>query len=175
MWRAIRQEAMTELGWAKNWIGKANREEQTLPVLQLRESAQRLGLIRKIKGRLLLTSAAKRLVNDPTALWMFIARALVHRHRHDSGRDATLLLILETAAGKRSDWDDYLDAVAFGLSSLGWRSPNGAELDWRTLHALLAEPLEVLQNLGIFNDQTGLGPNTVTPNGKAFARAALRS
>jgi len=41
---------MTELGWAKDWIGKANREDQTLPVLQLRESAQRLGLIRKIKG-----------------------------------------------------------------------------------------------------------------------------
>jgi hypothetical protein len=29
---------MTELGWAKDWIGKANREDQTLPVLQLRKT-----------------------------------------------------------------------------------------------------------------------------------------
>lgn len=172
---AVVEEAMTELGWAKNWIGKANREEHALPVLQLRESAQRLGLIRKSKGRLLLTSAAKRLLDDPTALWMFIARALAHRHRHDSGRDAVLLLLLEIAAGRRSDWDDYLEAVAFGLSALGWRSPEGADLDPRTLHALLAEPLEALQNLGIFNDQAGLEPNNITPYGMAFARAALHS
>ncbi|MFF2317935.1 plasmid pRiA4b ORF-3 family protein [Arthrobacter sp. NPDC058097] len=172
---AVVQEAMTEIGWAKNWIGKANREEQTLPVLQLRESAQRLGLIRKIKGRLLLTSAGKRLVDDPVGLWMFIARSLAHRHRHDSGRDAVLLLLLEIAAGKRAAWDDYLDAVAFGLSALGWRSPEGADLDTRTLHALLAEPLEVLQNLGIFNDHGGLEPDSTTPHGKAFARAALHS
>jgi hypothetical protein len=96
------REAMTELDWAKDWIGKANREDQTLPVLQLRESAQRLGLIRKIKGRLVLTSAAKRLLDDPAGLWVFLAQSIAHRHRHDSERDATLLLLLEVAAGKRT-------------------------------------------------------------------------
>jgi hypothetical protein len=87
------REAMTELGWAKDWIGKANRKDQTLPVLQLRESAQRLGLIRKIKGRLVLTSAAKRLLDDPAGLWHFLARAIARRHRHDSERDGALLLL----------------------------------------------------------------------------------
>jgi hypothetical protein len=159
---AVVQEAMTELGWAKNWIGKADREEQSLPVLQLRESAHRLGLIRKIKGRLLLTSAAKRLLDDPTALWTFIARALAHRHRHNSGRDAVLLLLLEIAAGKRSDWDDYLDAVAFGLSALGWRSPEGADLDPRTLHALLAEPLKYSRTRAS-STATAREPNSITP------------
>jgi hypothetical protein len=77
--------------------------------------------------------------------------------------------------GKRSDWDDYLEAVSFGLSALGWRSHNGTELDRKTLHALLSEPLEVLRNLGIFNDEGGVESNTVTPYGKAFARAALHS
>jgi len=48
--------AANKLGWARDWIGKANREDQTLPVLLLRESAQHLGLIRKIKGRLVLPS-----------------------------------------------------------------------------------------------------------------------
>lgn len=169
------REAMTALGWAKDWIGKANREDQTLPVLQLRESAQRLGLIRKIKGRLVLTSAAKRLLDDPAGLWLFLARAVAYRHRHDSERDATLLLLLEVAAGKRTGWADYLEAVSFGLGALGWRTPTGAELEPSTVQALLVDAREVLLNLGIFDDPLGLEANTVKPPGQAFARAALHS
>lgn len=172
---AVVREAMTELGWVKDWIGKANREDQTLPVLQLRESAQRLGLIRKIKGRLIITSAAKRLLDDPTGLWLFLARAIAHRRRHDSERDAALLLLVEVAAGKRTEWEDYLEAVSFGLGALGWRTRTGAELEPKTVQALLSEPREVLLNLGIFDDRGGLEANTVTPPGQAFARAALHS
>jgi hypothetical protein len=31
-------EAMAALGWQDEWIGKHNREDQTLPILELRES-----------------------------------------------------------------------------------------------------------------------------------------
>lgn len=172
---AVVREAMTELDWAKDWIGKANREDQTLPVLQLRESAQRLGLIRKIKGRLVLTSAAKRLLDDPAGLWLFLARAVAHRHRHDAERDATLLLLLELAAGKRTGWADYLEAVSFGLGALGWRTPTGAELEPNTVRALLINSREVLLNLGIFDDPFGLQANSVKETGQAFARAALHA
>lgn len=172
---AVVREAMTELGWAKDWIGKANREDQTLPVLQLRESAQRLSLIRKIKGRLVLTSAAKRLLDDPASLWLFLARSVAHRHRHDAERDATLLLLLEVAAGKQTEWADYLKAVAFGLEALGWRTRTGADLEPNTVQALLVDAREVLLNLGIFDDPFELEANTIKASGKAFARAALHS
>ena len=172
---AVVREAMTELGWAKDWNGKANREDQTLPVLQLRESAQRLGLIRKIKGRLAITSAAKRLLDDPAGLWPFLARAIAHRHRHDSERDAALLLLLEVAAGKRTGWADYLEAVSFGLGALGWSTRTGAELEPNTVQALLVDAQEVLLNLGVFDDRFGLKANTVKAPGQAFARAALHS
>lgn len=172
---AVVREAMTDLGWAKDWIGKAHREDQTLPVLQLRESAQRLGLIRKIKGRLVLTSAAKRLLDDPAGLWLFLARAIAHRHRHDSERDATLLLLLEVAAGKRTGWAHYVEAVSFGLGALGWSTRTGAELEPQTVQALLVDAQEVLLNLGIFNDRFGLKENTIKAPGQAFARAALHS
>ncbi|WP_255482009.1 plasmid pRiA4b ORF-3 family protein [Pseudarthrobacter sp. NBSH8] len=172
---AVVREAMTELGWAKDWIGEANREDQTLPVLQLRESAQRLGLIRKVKGKLVLTSAAKRLLDDPAGLWLFLARAIAHRHRHDSERDAALLLLLEVAAGKRTSWADYLEAVSFGLGALGWSTRTGAELEPNTVQALLVDAHEVLLNLGIFDDRFGLKANTVKAPGQAFARTALRS
>jgi hypothetical protein len=174
--QAVVHEAMTELGWTRDWIGKANREDQTLPVLRLRESAQHLGLIRKIKGRIVLTSATKRVLDDPMQLWLFLAQAIAHRHRHDSQRDAPLLLLLEVAGGKRTVWDDYLEAISFGLTVLGWTTRTGTELPPETVQALLQAPREVLLNLGIFDDHDGqLKANTVTPQGLTFARAALHS
>lgn len=155
---------MTEFDWAKDWIGKTNREERTLLILQLRESAQRLGLIRKIKGRPVLTSATKRRLDDPPGHGLFLARAMAHRHRHDSERDAALLLLLEVAVGKRTVGDDYLDAVSFGLGALGWRTRTGAELEPKTVHALLSEAREVLLNLGIFEDSGGLWLQTLLPH-----------
>jgi hypothetical protein len=46
----------TELDLRDAWIGKGNREDLTIPVLHLRESAQRMGLLRKHRGRLLATA-----------------------------------------------------------------------------------------------------------------------
>lgn len=68
------------------------------------------------------------------AMWaaglrLSLTRAIAHSHRHDSERDATLLLLIELAAGKQKEWADYLDAVAFGLEALGWRSHTGAQLE----------------------------------------------
>lgn len=167
-------EAMTDLGWASRWIGKANREDQTWPILQLRESAQRLGLVRKLRGRLLLTSPTKKLLNDPAGLWHFLARTLAHRHRHDSERDATLLLLLEVASGKRTEWDDWCEVVSFGLGALGWRARGGNELEPAAVHELLTEARTVLLHLSIISHRR-LTASTVTTQGQAFARAALQS
>lgn len=50
------------------WIGKGNRKDMTLPVLDLRESATALGLVRKARGHLTVTTAGRKLVDDPPAL-----------------------------------------------------------------------------------------------------------
>src|SRR5262249_59571481 len=63
------EAAMTELSLGKEWTGKGNRENQTLPVLHLRESAANMGLLRKRRGMLMLTSRARGLRADPVALW----------------------------------------------------------------------------------------------------------
>jgi hypothetical protein len=49
------EAAVTDLGLAEEWYGKFNREAQPLPVLDLRESAMRLGPLGKYKGTLLAT------------------------------------------------------------------------------------------------------------------------
>ena len=50
------------------WIGKANREDLTPPVAELRETAQALGLLRKSKGMLKPTNLARGGAGDPRAL-----------------------------------------------------------------------------------------------------------
>jgi hypothetical protein len=45
------EAAFTELEFDTVWIGAGNREDLTFPVLDLRESAQRTGLLRKHRGR----------------------------------------------------------------------------------------------------------------------------
>ena len=73
------EAAMAELGMHEEWIGKGNREDLTLPVLEMREAAQQLGLLRKYRGRLLLTKQAQRLRGDPLALWWHIAGRMPRR------------------------------------------------------------------------------------------------
>ena len=70
------EAAVAELGLAEEWIGKGNRESQTLPVLHLRESATAMGLLRKRNGMLLLTSRARAVRTDPPALWWHLAQRM---------------------------------------------------------------------------------------------------
>ena len=58
------------------WIGKNNREVQTYPVLEFRESTQRLGLLRKAHNKLTLTKAGLKARADVEALWRTIADGL---------------------------------------------------------------------------------------------------
>jgi hypothetical protein len=89
-------DAMRDLDWGWRWIGAFNREELTRPIAILRESAQRLGLIRKLKGKLVLGPAAKKLLDDPVGLWFLLARSLAHRQPHDYEKAAALLLALRS-------------------------------------------------------------------------------
>ena len=66
---------MDELGWSRDWIGTSNRENQT---------AQALRLVRRFKGRLVLSPAGRDCSGDPLKLWGHIARSLpIERTDHD--------------------------------------------------------------------------------------------
>lgn len=55
--------AMEELGWLDEWYGAGNREAET-PVHELRESAQRFGLPRRLRGQLLVTKLGRSWLHD---------------------------------------------------------------------------------------------------------------
>jgi hypothetical protein len=112
---ALAAEAMAALGWQDGWPGKHNREDLTLPILELRESAQRFGLLRKSRGQLLVTKVGRSLVDDPVGLWRHLAARLPDA-RSEPERDAGMLYLLTVAAGRSRD--DAL--LAKGMSILGW-------------------------------------------------------
>ncbi len=169
-------DAMRDLDWGWRWIGAFNREDMTRPIQILRESAQRLSLIRKLKGRLVLGPAAKKLLDDPVGLWFLLARSFAHRQPREYEKAGTLLLALEVAAGKRVEKDDYLQPISFGLSASGWTTSTGWELPNNVVEDVIKLSWEVLRNLGVFvrgdyrHEVIG-----VTPEGQTFARAILQA
>lgn len=111
-------DAMTALEWTGTWIGKGNREDLTAPVAILRETAQRMGLVRVVKGRLVLSAASKRALGDPHEILRLVA-AGVHRRLTDIEADAAVLSLIAIADGTRPTARGR--AVAFGLWTLGWQ------------------------------------------------------
>ena len=131
-----------ELGFERQWVGRGNREDLTAPVLSLRESATTLGLLRKARGRLTVTSAGKACASDPHALLRHVAARLPAGRREDE-KDAGLLALLRTAAGQPVGWGDEEFGLLFGW--LGWVSASGRQA--AAAHHSARPTLDVLGHL----------------------------
>lgn len=129
-------------------------------------------LLRKAKGRLMLTVAAKRMLEDPLALWHHLAAALTLGHRHPSEQDAAILMAVEVAGARRSALAEYLDPVGYGLMALDWESGDGGPLNRNDVHEAMRPTYHVLGDLGVF-ERTRDTLGAVTDAGQAFARAIL--
>ncbi len=105
-------------GMTEWWIGKANREDLTWPVRELRDAARSLGLISVRKGRVTPTQAAKRCAGDPEALLGHIIGRLplgkTPAERH-AGWAALAVAGSDTPA---EQWDGSISSLMFDL---GWR------------------------------------------------------
>src|SRR5699024_3013380 len=91
------------------WIGTLNRESSTPQITDFREAVQGLGLLRKAKGRLSLTAAARRVLDDPVALWRYVARRLPIG-KGEFPKIAGLLVLLDLAGQPVADPDPERDA-----------------------------------------------------------------
>lgn len=166
------EAAVHELGLAEEWIGKGNRENQTYPVLELRESAQRAGLLRKHKGRLMVTVRGRALSGDAAALWSHLAERMPPALRDVCERQAGLLLLIVIAAGVSDDVDAM---VAEFLDAIGWTTATGAPLSTTNAAYAAAETTAVLQLLGGFEPHsTQQWRRRPSADGVTFARAVLQ-
>ena len=102
-------------GW---WIGKANREDLTYPVADVRTTARALGLVSVRKGRLSPTAAATRR-RDPQALWRHIVGRLPLGTK-DAERQAGWMALAVLGSGvPAQEWRGEISDL---LLALGWRS-----------------------------------------------------
>jgi hypothetical protein len=161
------QAVAEELGITKTGIGKFNREVQTFPVLAFREAAQQAKLLRKHRGKLVLTPAGRKLRTDPVGLWQHLA-AQLPVGPGECERQAGLLLLIGVAAG----WDDLDAGIARGLDAAGWVDDQGSLTSSSAYTASLATRT-VLQRLGAIERQGWPAPDRATEIGVAFARAAV--
>ncbi len=165
------EAALTELRLAPEWIGKGNRESQTLPVLDLRESAQQAGLLRKRRGKLLLTAQGRALRCDPVALWWLLAQKTPPRSTDACQTQAGLIVLVATAA---QITDDLNTTVADLLGAIGWMSGDGTPLTGSMASHAAWDTTAVLRRVGAFTDERGFDRRQrPTPDGVTFARAAL--
>jgi hypothetical protein len=164
-----------ELDLADEWIGKLNREAQTLPILDFRESAMRLGLLRKYRGTLLATPAARKLRDNPVALWWHLAEHLPPPKLTRPETHASILLLSAVAAGPEAA-PDPLEYAATMMQEAGWRRSDGTPLDkWDVRHAADDTHIALIRLGALVQVRHGLDPEQPTRDGALFARAALRT
>jgi len=170
------EAAVAELGLADEWYGKLNRESQTLPLLDLRESAMRLGLLRKSRGMLLATPRGRELGGDPVGLWWHLARQLPPAKAVGHLRHAGMLLLAAVAAGSDATGHEQFDYVARMLGEAGWALTDGTPVtSWGARDAAADTYVALIRVGALTRDVPGSVPDQPTPDGAAFALAALRT
>ncbi|WP_434616044.1 plasmid pRiA4b ORF-3 family protein [Arthrobacter sp. A5] len=135
---AVVRAAVSELGWQERCYGTINREDQAIPVLALRENCVRWKLLRKTKGRLVLTPAARKMADDDAALWAHVAErlALPGSNAADLVHRVVVGWLLE---GTMPEWNVIAAVLADILNNSMFRMPGGA-------------PVEELDAMGLYRD-----------------------
>ena len=170
-------DLMRELDWEDRWIGKMNRESQTAPAMELRESATDLGLIRRCKGHLILARDIRPIATDPSALLEVIAARLPTSYGHDALEDATLAMLIMISGGGKRRLFEYAEPVTGTLDMLGYLDRDGQPLVPGNIRWELLSIYRDLRRLGIFRNPRTFGPDEdlhPTGLGVAFARLVLR-
>jgi hypothetical protein len=160
-----------DLNLAAEGVPQVSRENQASPVVQLRESAQATGLVRRHRGRLVLTTDGSELRRDPAALWWHLAGELPLRSAAIS-EVAPGMILLACVAARFTDTLDL--TVARMLTAIGWLNSDGSPLTSAEAAAASYGTYSVLRRVGALPSTPGAGqPPHPAPEGVAFARAAL--
>ncbi|GAB3488062.1 plasmid pRiA4b ORF-3 family protein [Flexivirga lutea] len=155
------QRVWQESGFTRSYGGKANREQNTTQVRLVREESVRAGLLRKNKGRLLLTKKGRQCRDSQDELLDAVAGSLLH-DKYEFVQDARVISVLFIAAdwqiGPDSRWaayaaergeplrpseirDAFWDDVAHLMNEIGWRLDasvplHRGDMGYETHHAL---------------------------------------
>ncbi|WP_248762071.1 plasmid pRiA4b ORF-3 family protein [Pseudarthrobacter sp. SSS035] len=121
---AMVKRAMDELGWSDPIMGKGNRETHARPVLELRLHLIDWKLLRKFKGRLVLTPRGKRCLERPAELWDYLVDA-VGRQEHDAVRLVTRVHTDWHLSGIAPTWNREREAIRGAMLAAGFVTRSG--------------------------------------------------
>lgn len=124
---AVVEQIADRTGVTRWWIGKANREDLTWPVAELRDTARSLGLVSVRKGVLAPTAVAKRHGGRSQVLLRHVVTRLP-LGRTGFDRQAGWMTLAVVASGSPpKDWDHEIRDL---LLLLGWRMSGGPRTDY---------------------------------------------
>ncbi len=163
-----------EIDPQRRWISSSKREVDYLPVRLFRTSAERLRLVRKVKGRLVLSPAGRTGRSDPAAL-------LVHVTAHlplagdAAERDAALLVLLAVAGGSTLDGSQRgAHELVGAMGSLGWSRASGVPLSATDIVRAADATVDVLHAVRALSPLGAWRDEPVPAAGAPFAGRALR-
>ncbi len=167
--------ALDELSWRDELIGPANREVDAYPVLVLRETATRLGLVRRRGGRLLLTPGGRSAVEDGRALWQAVAAGLVGPE-HTALAVAWEIVLAVLESGDAVAEEDVRRLVQAVVTESGWRVAGRREPSESDTSALFFAVLRELRWLELIEESGALLDRQLgaRPGAADLFRAALR-
>lgn len=164
-----------ELPTMRDWIGLRNRETQSFPVMYFREAMQALGLVRKNRGRLMLTKAGTAARDEPGRVWRHLQDRLPIGTDKSMDRPSGWLFLVRAAAGDASPYE----AIAAAMTCLGWREDNRAPVGSRAVRDAVSLSTAVLRNLsasssGSFGSTGWPGTGEVDPVVRDLCHQILR-
>ncbi len=115
---SVVEQVAQRTGVSDWWIGKANREDLTYPVAEIRSTARDLGLVSVRKGWLRPTAVATR-SRDPRALWRHIVGRLPLGTKDAQRQSGWMALAVAGSGAPAQEWRSDISDL---LLALGWRS-----------------------------------------------------
>ncbi|WP_344721412.1 plasmid pRiA4b ORF-3 family protein [Nesterenkonia halobia] len=158
---------------AREWIGKKNREQGTIPVLHFRRMMQRFGLLHRHRGELRLTQVGRAAQHDVEVLWDQLASALPLADGDEFEHDVARVELLVIADSGESAAD--LSEVPRLLEAMLWTGPDGEVLPPSVRHSVIHSPSHLLAEVGEHrrSREADSGVEFFDPAVVALAREAL--
>ncbi|MQA77228.1 MAG: hypothetical protein GEV10_01885 [Streptosporangiales bacterium] len=164
-------------------MGDSRREGDQPTLLLLRETVQRLGLIRRRSGRLVLSAAGRAALHDVARLWSEVAARLVPEPgvRGSGQTQASVavwdLVLAGLVAAPSADRGETIEHCRVVLDESGWRLAGGGPIDLMTTADLYYEVYRAISSLGLLRPWSSDRPPGVdepVPGAADLIRAALR-
>nr|WP_062338869.1 hypothetical protein [Herbidospora sakaeratensis] len=176
--RALVIESVELFGWDTLTSGTVRGEADVPTLTMLREIVMgELKAVRRTGRKLVLTSAGRKLADNPDVLWTAVTATLLTpaKGEHDfevSIRESALMLLADGAA---YSYPDLCERVAEVVNGEGWRSAAGAQVSARDLGGPMGEFQRRLDALDLRVSCDWRSTWQLTPVGQAAALSALRT